>query len=257
MTAYHLCRYVCGPEAAHRIFGFDIHHRSISVERLPFHLPNQKYVAFHEKENLEKVCQRAGMRNSKLEAFFQLCQTNDDAKNFTYQEIPEHFVWDSSDCLWQKRKKGTHYGRLNLTHHAAGEMWYLRMLLARVRGPKSYKDLRTVGDKTYNTFQETCAALGLLKDDNEWHEAIRENERTAFPFQLRSLFVHIIVNCEVTDVNKLWTSNWQCMADDILYNQQKSTGNRNLRLDNEELQNYALAGLFCIRKLPHIKCLNI
>lgn len=74
------------------------------------------------------------------------------------------------------------------------------MLLSRVRGPTCFKDIQTVEGVTYNTFQEACGALGLLKDDNEWHEAIQENVSTAMPSQLRSLFVHIIVNCQVSDI---------------------------------------------------------
>ncbi|XP_074374518.1 uncharacterized protein LOC141714921 [Apium graveolens] len=36
-------RYVCASEASWRIFGFDIHHRSPSVEHLPIHFPGQKW----------------------------------------------------------------------------------------------------------------------------------------------------------------------------------------------------------------------
>ena len=61
---------------AHRIFGFDIHHRSLSVERLSFHLPNEKYVTFNNNDNLENVCKRASYKDSKLEAFFKLCRDN-------------------------------------------------------------------------------------------------------------------------------------------------------------------------------------
>lgn len=148
-------RYICAPEAAYRIFGFDIHHRSISVERLPFHLPGAKYVSFKEGDNLESVCERANYKKSKLEAFFILCENDDRAKKLTYQQLPEYYVWDAQGTFWKERKKGTHYGRLNATHQIAGEMWYLRMLLARVQGPKNYEDLKTVGNITYPSFKDT------------------------------------------------------------------------------------------------------
>ncbi|XP_074379518.1 uncharacterized protein LOC141720795 isoform X1 [Apium graveolens] len=77
-------RYICGPEVAHRIFGFDVHHRSMSVERLPFHLENGKYVTFKSTDSLDYICQQAAKRNSKLEAFFQLCQENVDARKYIY-----------------------------------------------------------------------------------------------------------------------------------------------------------------------------
>ena len=212
------------------------------MERLSFHLPNEKYVTFNCNENLANVCERAGQKNSKLEAFFQLCQECPQSRQYTYQEIPEHFVWHSGEGVWKVRKKGKRVGRLNSSHYSTGELWYLRMLLSRVRGPTCFTDIRTVEGVTYNTFGETCGALGLLNDDNEWHEAIRENAETAMPYQLRSLFVHIIVNCQVSDVNKLWRSNWKCMSEDILLKRKKLTGQQNLQLSNEDLQNYTLAG---------------
>ncbi|XP_074323579.1 uncharacterized protein LOC141660492 [Apium graveolens] len=46
-------RYVCASEASWRIFGFDIHHRSPSVEHLPIHLPGQKYLNFQSSADLE------------------------------------------------------------------------------------------------------------------------------------------------------------------------------------------------------------
>lgn len=65
-------RYICGAEAAYRIFGFEIHHRTISVERLPFHLPGDKMVVFRANDPLPRVIQREKDRRSKLEAFFIL-----------------------------------------------------------------------------------------------------------------------------------------------------------------------------------------
>lgn len=235
-------KYVCDTEAAHRIFGFDIHHRSISVERLSFHLPNEKYVTFNSNDNLANECRRAGYKNSKLEASFHLCRENSDARQYTYQEIPEHFVWDSGQCKWRLRKKGQEVRRLNYSHYSTGELWYLRMLLCRVAGPKCFRDLRTFEGTTYNTFQEACGAMRILNDDNEWHEAILENILSAMPYQLRSLSVHIIVNCQVSNTLRLWTTHWRPMSDDILAKRRKMTGKKQISLSDDDLQYYTLAG---------------
>lgn len=69
-------RYVCGAEAAYRIFGFDVHHRTISVERLPVHLPNEKPITFRETDNIQWDYWTTGLRLGKFEAFFQLNQSN-------------------------------------------------------------------------------------------------------------------------------------------------------------------------------------
>ena len=52
-------------------------------------------------------------------------------------------------------------------HPAAGEQYYLRMLLSIVCGATSFENLRTVNGITYPTFKEACIALGLLQNDEE------------------------------------------------------------------------------------------
>nr|XP_017246302.1 PREDICTED: uncharacterized protein LOC108217905 [Daucus carota subsp. sativus] len=64
IDAYFDGRYICGAESAYRIFGFPIHHRTISVERLPFHLPGQKNCTFHSSQPLDKVVDREKNRLS-------------------------------------------------------------------------------------------------------------------------------------------------------------------------------------------------
>lgn len=128
------------------------------------------------------------------------------------------------------------------------------MLLSRIKGPRCYKDLQTIGNVRYNTFQETCAAMGLLNDDNEWHEAFRENESTAFPAQLRQIFVHIIVNCNIADVHRLWFEHWKPMSDDILIKRRSLTGIASLNLSEEDIYNYTLTGMSCFPlHVEHIK----
>ncbi|XP_074373780.1 uncharacterized protein LOC141714143 [Apium graveolens] len=70
IQAYFDGRYVCGAEASYRIFGFPIHIRTLSVERLPFHLPGQKSCTFREGDSLTTVADREKERKSKLELFF-------------------------------------------------------------------------------------------------------------------------------------------------------------------------------------------
>ncbi|KAK1386052.1 hypothetical protein POM88_023787 [Heracleum sosnowskyi] len=136
----------------------------------------------------------AEVRLSKLEAFFSLNQSNQFARTLTYQEIPKHFVWNSNSTSWTPRVCSDHIGRIRTTHHSSGELWYLRLLLTKVRGPTSFRALRTINGIIYNTFQEACAQYGFLSSDNEWHQAIEENKEFAMPRQLRLLFVYIIVN---------------------------------------------------------------
>nr|GEX76414.1 ARID DNA-binding domain-containing protein [Tanacetum cinerariifolium] len=58
-------------------------------------------------------------------------------------------------------------------------------------------------------------ALGLLSEDRELDIALEEATVTGSSSELRSLFVHILIYCEVTDPSKLWTKHLPSMGDDI------------------------------------------
>ena len=244
IQAYFDGRYICASEAAYRTFGFDIHHRSISVMRLSYHLPGKKNCTFKGSEKLAKVVNRAKFRHSQLEAFFILNQTDKNAREYTYDEIPQFYVWDDSQTMWTVRKKGHQIGRLVYTHHSSGEVWYLRLLLTKVRGPVSFHSLMTVNGIQYKTFQEACREYGLLQHDDEWDEVLRECSKCGFPAQIRQLFVHIIVNCQVSDLKKLWLDHWEKMSDDMLYKKRIQLKNTDLHLSKEQIQFEVLAGMY-------------
>lgn len=48
---------------------------------------------------------------------------------------------------------------------------------------------------------------------------MQECSKCGFPGQIRELFVHIIVNCQVTDLGGLWNKHWKEMFHDILMRQ--------------------------------------
>nr|XP_017245432.1 PREDICTED: uncharacterized protein LOC108217092 [Daucus carota subsp. sativus]XP_017245433.1 PREDICTED: uncharacterized protein LOC108217093 [Daucus carota subsp. sativus] len=241
IQAYFDGRYVCGAEAAYRIFSFPKHHRTLSVERLPFHLPGQKSCTFHANENLGKVADKEKDRLSKLEALFLLNRSDPNANSYTYDQIPQHYVWNDGSRRWTPRKKGQQIGRLTYTHHSSGEIWYLRMLLTKVQGPTSFEMLKTVNGVQFNTFRDACKEYGLLDDDNEWHVVLDQCAAGGLPPQIRQLFVHIIMNCKVTDLANLWDKHWNQMVDDILLKRRQRTENSTLILNDMQLQYYALA----------------
>lgn len=122
-------RNVCASEATWRILGFDVHSRWPSVDGLPIHLPDSEHVNFKTGESLRSVCQRAGSKKSKLEAWFIANERLHDARQYTYAEFPTHFTWIAKDCRWKVRERGEVVGRLSAVHATAGDLLYLRMLL--------------------------------------------------------------------------------------------------------------------------------
>jgi len=70
-------------------------------------------------------------------------------------------------------------------------------MLTHVRGPTSYIDIRTINNVIYSTFRETCLALGILADDTEYVEAIKEAKDWGSRHYLRKLFITIMLSNNV------------------------------------------------------------
>ncbi len=76
-----------------------------------------------------------------LMVFFEVCASDDNgviARQYTYQEFPQFFVWQQHGKHWVLRKHGFALGRLYFVSPNAGEHFYLRLLLTVVRGPTSF-----------------------------------------------------------------------------------------------------------------------
>jgi len=83
-------------------------------------------------------------------------------------------MWNWKLKRWTIRKRGFAIGRMYYAHPTSSERYYLRMLLNYVKGATSYEHLRTVDGIEHNTFKDACIAMGLLIDDNEWHQTLEE-----------------------------------------------------------------------------------
>jgi hypothetical protein len=101
------------------------------------------------------------------------------------------------------------------------------MLLHIVKHAKSFSDIRTVGGHVHPTFREACQALGLLGDDQEWSHALTDSAQWASSYQLRQLFVILLLFCEVSDPLKLFTEHASHMSEDFTYriNRMSSSAN--------------------------------
>lgn len=87
------------------------------------------------------------------------------------------------------------------------------------------------------------AGRGLLDDDREWHDAIKEPSYWAIGRQLRRLFVIILLFYQVIDPLKLWDHTWRFLAEDILYMKCKEFRFPGLELSDDQLKKYTLIEL--------------
>ncbi|XP_024015921.1 uncharacterized protein LOC112089176 [Eutrema salsugineum] len=196
------CRYISPGESIWRIEGYDTHSRTVSVTKLPFHLPNQHLIIYNEDDPAEEVVRTC-------------------------------YRWK-----WKPRKKGKTIGRITYVPMSVGEAYYLRLLLNIVIGPTCFEDIRTVKGHHYDTFKEVCFVLGLLDDDKEYIEAIKD----------ASLWVSTItrIGCSYADYKKCfyafeWDATWDILSEDVLYTQRKFQKKPDLRLSTEQVKNLCLA----------------
>nr|GEW42618.1 DNA helicase [Tanacetum cinerariifolium] len=82
-------------------------------------------------------------------------------------------------------------------------------------GCKSFIHIRTVNGTTYPTNRAACKALGLINGDEEWIMAFQEADGFATASELRRLFVHILIFCNVYSPINLWKRLWQNLFDDV------------------------------------------
>ncbi len=203
------CRYLSAYEAVWRLFEFDIHFRQPSVERLSIHLPMMNNIIYHSSQSLVSVLNHPDIQKTMFSEWMNTNLTCADARQLTYAEFPTKWVWHQKDKFWSRRKHGYRIGRIVYIHPNVVELYFLRILLNVVKGPKNYTEIRTVDNIVHETFRSACNALGLLNDDKEWREALEEASHWSSSAGLKQLFTTIIIYCEVADPPKLWDEYWE------------------------------------------------
>ena len=101
------------------------------------------------------------------------------------------------------------------TNNFIGERFYLRSLLIAVCGPTSFENLSTVNGVMHPTFKDACHALGLLENDGEWLECLREASVMQTGHQLCQLFVMILKECSPVKPEDLWDKFKTSICDDL------------------------------------------
>ncbi|CAH1451462.1 unnamed protein product [Lactuca virosa] len=99
----------------------------------------------------------------------------------TYNQFPDHFVWKGDKNMWSPRQIGDSIGRIVIAHPTEGERYYLRILLSRVRCPKSFADLKMINGVTVATFRESALLRGYLLDDATQQELLQTGVVVSLP----------------------------------------------------------------------------
>uniref|UniRef100_A0ACD5ZBE1 Uncharacterized protein n=1 Tax=Avena sativa TaxID=4498 RepID=A0ACD5ZBE1_AVESA len=217
VNEYVEARYICEYDALWRVFGFTIHGKTPSVERLPVHLPGMNTVRFSDDTDLTRIVDSDFLRRTKLTEWFVANSLFPDARSLTYCDFATEWTWDSENRSWHARGGGEKIGRIYYVQPNVGELYYLRTLLMIVKGATCYADIRTYEGITYRLFKEACAARGLLGDDAEWYRAFDEAVVWGFGRRLRQLFVMMLMYCGVKSEREFFERYWVHLADDLQY----------------------------------------
>nr|GEX03941.1 ATP-dependent DNA helicase PIF1-like [Tanacetum cinerariifolium] len=171
---YYNCRYLSACKATWRIYGFDIHYRFPPVERLPFHLRGEQSVIFDATDSIDYALEKASVNETKFIAWMERNKTDTKAQELLYYEFPKYYVWKPEERIWVPRQKGTCIGRVHHVPPSFGELFYLRILLNKVKGAQDWIDFKKYDNVVYPTYKDACQARGLLEDDKEYIDGLLE-----------------------------------------------------------------------------------
>lgn len=193
-----------------------------SVQVLRVHQKDEQHVVFEEGAE-EVVLER--QTNTELVGFFNLNDTNEFKDNpelwLTYLELPRHYTWNGK--IWKKRVRDSDtIGRIDSVHPAAGDTFYLRMLLNsnHSKGKTGFDQLRTLPTHSTacQTYKQVCEGLGMLQDDTEWENNLKEADQNMPCSSIRSLYIIIIMWCDPSNPRTLFDNHWEEWTHDIISN---------------------------------------
>ncbi|GBM69075.1 hypothetical protein AVEN_181459-1 [Araneus ventricosus] len=204
--------------------------------RLAVHLQQQQPIVYEDGQEAQGI-ERAALRKTTLTSWFELNKNDPSAHNISYSDIPQYYVFDKSTTNWKKRQRGGQnvIGRLPVVSILDTERYYLRMLLLRKSGDISFDDILTVNGLRCITFQQACQEYGLLRGDQQWHDAFNEAAQFQSPRRLRMLFSMICGFGEVEDVPDLWVQHQVSLCEDFVHRYSEQTGPHYALADIEEL----------------------
>ncbi|XP_071715126.1 uncharacterized protein [Rutidosis leptorrhynchoides] len=211
-------RYVSSCEAVWRILSFDINHRNPTVIHLAFHLPDQHSIIFDENDLIETVLDEPSVNTSQFLECMKCNQVNEYARQLTYVEFPTKFVWNKDIRLWTTRKRDT--GSIGGIHHVSpstGELFYLRILLNKVKGPKCYEDIRTVNGVLCPNFKAACYEMGLLDDDQEYIYAIKDTSTWGSGVFVRTFFAQLLLSESLSRPEYVFEQTFEYLSVDIIH----------------------------------------
>ena len=233
-------RFISAAESLWHIFEFAMHAESPNVCHLSVHLEDQNLIYYNPDDDVNDVLDRAS-GNTELTAWFDANRQYPDAHNTLYQDFPWTWVYVKKTKKWKPRERGAGaIGRMYFASPSQGERFYIRLLLTSVTGAISFKDLRTVNGVECDSYKSACLALGLLRDDQEWIQCLREAGDMQTGSTLRWLFAIILLHCYPTSPEALWNQFKDKICDDLRRKLSNIPAYQNRQFTDDQVHGYSL-----------------
>lgn len=191
------------------------------MEKLTFHLEGEQPVIYKEGDSVKSVMDRVQSSKTMFLAWFDCCIRYLEARELTYAELPTRFVYDAKLKEWKPRKRGFAIGRLAPVSPSSGQLYFLRVLLNKIRGPTCYADIRTVDGIEQPSFEEACYKRGLLDDDKEYIEGLKEISFWASTGYVRNFFAKMLLSGSLSSPKLVWEATKELLSEDVLYTERK------------------------------------
>nr|GEU29535.1 ATP-dependent DNA helicase PIF1-like [Tanacetum cinerariifolium] len=188
-----------------------------SIERLSFHLPGEQQVLYDENSDLETVLHKPSVGHSMFEGWMKMNELYPVTRELTYAEFPTKYVWNAPKRIWTLRKQGKSIGRIHNVPISTGDAFYYRMILNGAKGCRTHDEIKKVNGVVYPTYKEACYATGLLEDDKEYIECIKDATHWATAEHLREIFVTLLSQKELTLPLSVWLQTWHLLAGDVQF----------------------------------------
>ncbi|CAG8693743.1 16393_t:CDS:2, partial [Cetraspora pellucida] len=89
-----------------------------------------------------------------------------------------------------------------IVHPSQSELYYLQLLLTKIKGAISFNDLKIVNGSICNSFKQSTYLRGFIKNDDEHKLCMAEAREHQMPIQLYNLFTALLIFENVINENQ-------------------------------------------------------
>ena len=254
ITSYINANYYSDTNSLWRLYQFPMTEMKPSVQTLAIHLPGQQTVFIKKGEDPKKAAKRH--EETSLTAFFKLNARDPEANNLTYPNVLKHYTFNQNTKKFKRRERNNRMtdndndddaksdciGRIPVICFNAHtkELYYLRLLLHHISGPKSFDDLKRLENgEVCNTFHEACIARGLCEDDQEIDKALEEACSFQSGQQFRHFFATLLLYAMPADPNELFEKHAYFLCEDYIRTAIKKGVHKDLMEPTEDMKDKA------------------